>query len=103
MISSTFYENDFKYKFVMRKLIKFSRNKTKHSLTKILFRKQKIEFLYMCLSLMFAMFKVSKCWHFISVTISGNGLFPGPIKANQLALASVLVENKDNVSFSIEP
>ena len=52
---------------------------------------------------MFAMFKVSKCWHFISVTISGNGLFPGPIKASQLAQASVLVENKDNVSFSIEP
>ena len=69
----------------------------------ILFRKQKIEFLYMWLSLMFAMFKVSKCWHFISVTISGNGLFPGPIKASQLAQASVLVENKDNVSFSIEP
>ena len=58
----------------------------------------------MCLSLMFAMFKVSKCWHFISVTISGNGLFPGPIKASQLARPGKCAgKNKDNVSFSIEP
>ena len=53
---------------------------------------------------MFAEFKVSKCWHFISVTISGNGLFPGPIKASQLARPGKCAgKNKDNVSFSIEP
>ena len=48
---------------------------------------------------MFAKFKVSKCWRFIIVTISGNGLFPGPIKASQLAQASVLEKTKTMFLF----